>query len=104
MSNFKVGDVCMYKPRVNEKPSKNFGKIFTLVSYMGVKPGYNFNDRNWKTDTKFLYNGISLEESYEDFICESQMLKLDNPDDNSVDEMIEIVGKAPTVKEYELEI
>ena len=49
----------------------------------------------WETDTKFKYdNGATG-----NFIGEVHMRKLDNPDNDSVDEMVALVGKAPVIKE-----
>ncbi len=105
MSTFKVGDVCIYKPRNGEASNENFGKIFTLLSFQADSLNKLDGSKFWDTDTEFLYmNAFKTVSKHLSVIPESYMRKLDNPDDNSVDEMIEIVGKALTVKEYELEI
>jgi hypothetical protein len=97
MSNFKVGDICVYKPVKGEPLNKNIGKIFTLCKFVGQRVGFNYGNPMWEADTLFCYND-GVDRSW---IDEQHMRKLDNPDDDAVDEMVALVGKAPKVKEVE---
>lgn len=94
MSNFKVGDVCMFKTQDLSYRGSNLNKIFTLVRYVGKLSGVNHR-KMWEIDTMLKYDN-GTQRPYCD---ETLMVKLDNPDNDAVDEMVALVGKASVVKE-----
>ncbi len=96
MSNFKVGDVCMFKASDVSYTGVNLGKIFTLVKYIGENANL-WGKKLWETDTTFVYTDGSIKNLCPEFA----MRKLDNPGDDAVDEMVSLVGPAPKIKEVD---